>query len=109
MTSTPVQRWEEPTVGGNYTQAAIWTLLLLGQLSLKKILGVCEENDLGLILENVQAAMYRCILPCFDHWKRGREGDRKTNIANKLALTKLAIFFKSQLITYKRSQSMAES
>ena len=81
MTSTPVQRWEEPTVGGNYTQAAIWTLLPLGQLSLKKIPGVWEESDLGLILDNVRAAVHRCILPCFDHWKRGREGDRETNIA----------------------------
>lgn len=38
MTSTPAQRWIEPTVGGNYIKAAIWTLLLLGQLTLKKIL-----------------------------------------------------------------------
>lgn len=80
MTSTPVQRWEEPTVGGNYIQAAVWTLLLLGQLSLKKILGVCEEDDLGLIFENVQVAIHRCILPCSDHWKRGREREKEREI-----------------------------
>ena len=76
MTSTPVQRWEEPSVGGNYIQAAISTLLLLGQLSLKKILGVCEENDLGLILENMQAAVHPAMFSSLEKRKGETEKEK---------------------------------
>lgn len=48
---------EEPTVGGNYTRAAILDSPPSWPIKSKKIPGVWEESDLGLILDNVR-------LPC---------------------------------------------